>query len=113
MLLSSSSVVLPPPSPSTPTLFRSYRFFTLVLAGWNSLTLAHSQADVYDHMEYVLISLNMFAGIGENLIDYTSNMKSYEMNQVMRQRTLATMPLTLLTEYFVSFTLLALLFLWY
>ncbi|KAJ7597984.1 cora-like Mg2+ transporter protein-domain-containing protein [Mycena floridula] len=60
-------------------------------------------ADVYDHMEYVLTSLDMFAGIGENLIDYTFNMKSYEMNEVMRQLTLATiifLPLTLLTGYF-------------
>ena len=30
-------------------------------------------ADVYDHMEYILSSLDMFAGISENLINYTFN----------------------------------------
>ncbi|KAJ8475432.1 hypothetical protein ONZ45_g15609 [Pleurotus djamor] len=60
-------------------------------------------ADVYDHMVYILTSLDMFAGIAENLIDYTFNMASYEMNEVMRRLTLATiifLPLTLLTGYF-------------
>nr|GAT55268.1 magnesium -like protein [Mycena chlorophos] len=60
-------------------------------------------ADVYDHMEYILTSVEMFAGIGENLINYTFNMASYEMNEVMRRLTLATiifLPLTLLTGYF-------------
>ena len=60
-------------------------------------------ADVYDHMEFILSSLDMFAGISENLINYTFNMSSYEMNEVMRRLTLATiifLPLTLLTGYF-------------
>ncbi|KAG7100027.1 hypothetical protein E1B28_001813 [Marasmius oreades] len=60
-------------------------------------------ADVFDHMEYVLSSLDMFAAISENLINYTFNMTSYEMNEVMRRLTLATiicLPLTLLTGYF-------------
>lgn len=60
-------------------------------------------ADVYDHIDYILTSLDMFAGIGENLIDYTFNLASYEMNEVMRRLTLATiifLPLTLLTGYF-------------
>ncbi|KAJ3865714.1 magnesium transporter [Lentinula novae-zelandiae] len=60
-------------------------------------------ADVYDHMEYILTSIEMFAGITENLINYTFNMSSYEMNEVMRRLTLATivfLPLTLLTGYF-------------
>lgn len=60
-------------------------------------------ADVHDHMEYILSSLDMFAGISENLINYTFNMSSYEMNEVMRRLTLATiifLPLTLLTGYF-------------
>ncbi|KAJ6577447.1 magnesium transporter [Mycena capillaripes] len=65
-------------------------------------------ADVFDHMEYILTSLEMFAGIGENLINYTFNMASYEMNEVMRRLTLATiifLPLTLLTGYFgMNFT---------
>ncbi|KIJ20331.1 hypothetical protein PAXINDRAFT_127039 [Paxillus involutus ATCC 200175] len=60
-------------------------------------------ADVHDHMEYILTSMDMFAGIAENLINYTFNVKSYEMNEVMRRLTLATiifLPLTLLTGYF-------------
>ncbi|KAF9459651.1 hypothetical protein BDZ94DRAFT_1291491 [Collybia nuda] len=60
-------------------------------------------ADVYDHMEFALTSLDMFAAIAENLINYAFNMASYEMNQVMRRLTLATiifLPLTLLTGYF-------------
>ncbi|KAH9948220.1 cora-like Mg2+ transporter protein-domain-containing protein [Amylocystis lapponica] len=60
-------------------------------------------ADVHDHMEYILTSLDMFAGVSENLINYTFNMASYEMNEVMRRLTLATiifLPLTLLTGYF-------------
>ncbi|KAF5346159.1 hypothetical protein D9758_009966 [Tetrapyrgos nigripes] len=65
-------------------------------------------ADVHDHMEYILSSVEMFAGIGENLIDYTFNMTSYEMNEVMRRLTLATiicLPLTILTGYFgMNFT---------
>ncbi|KAJ7093114.1 hypothetical protein C8R44DRAFT_398562 [Mycena epipterygia] len=65
-------------------------------------------ADVYDHMDFVLTSLDMFAGISENLINYAFNMAAYEMNQVMRRLTLATivfLPLTLLTGYFgMNFT---------
>ncbi|ESK93464.1 putative magnesium -like protein [Moniliophthora roreri MCA 2997] len=60
-------------------------------------------ADVFDHMEYILSSVEMFSSIAENLIDYTFNMTSYEMNEVMRRLTLATivfLPLTLLTGYF-------------
>jgi len=60
-------------------------------------------ADVHDHMEYILASLDMFAGISENLINYTFNMASYDMNQVMRRLTLVTiicLPLTLFTGYF-------------
>ncbi|KAL1719888.1 hypothetical protein EV715DRAFT_289749 [Schizophyllum commune] len=65
-------------------------------------------ADVYDHMDYILSSLDMFANITENLIDYTFNMTSYEMNEIMRRLTLATiifLPMTLLTGYFgMNFT---------
>jgi Mg2+ and Co2+ transporter CorA len=60
-------------------------------------------ADVHDHMEYILTSLDMFSGISENLINYTFNITSYEMNDFMRYLTLATiifLPLTLLTGYF-------------
>ncbi|KAI0658336.1 hypothetical protein C8Q70DRAFT_189962 [Cubamyces menziesii] len=40
-------------------------------------------ADVHDHMEYILSSLDMIAGITENLINYTFNMASYDMNETM------------------------------
>jgi len=30
-------------------------------------------ADIHDHMEYVLTSIEMFAGISENLINYSFN----------------------------------------
>jgi hypothetical protein len=35
------------------------------------------QADVHDHMEYILTSVDMFAGITENLINYTFNVRHY------------------------------------
>ncbi|KAH7886321.1 hypothetical protein F5I97DRAFT_1879408 [Phlebopus sp. FC_14] len=60
-------------------------------------------ADVHDHMDHILASMDTFAGIAENLINYTFNIKSYEMNEVMRRLTMATiifLPLTLLTGYF-------------
>ncbi|TFK60816.1 hypothetical protein BDN72DRAFT_828680 [Pluteus cervinus] len=60
-------------------------------------------ADVYDHVEYILSSMDMFASVAENLISYTFNIASYEMNEVMRRLTLITiifLPLTLLTGYF-------------
>ncbi|KAF9444027.1 magnesium transporter [Macrolepiota fuliginosa MF-IS2] len=60
-------------------------------------------ADVFDHMEYILTSLDMFASIAENLINYSFNSASYDMNVVMRRLTLVTiigLPLTLLTGYF-------------
>ncbi|KAH6911137.1 hypothetical protein BKA70DRAFT_1099837 [Coprinopsis sp. MPI-PUGE-AT-0042] len=65
-------------------------------------------ADVYDHMDFALTSLDMFAGISENLINYAFNMASYEMNIVMSRLTLVSiifLPLTLLTGYFgMNFT---------
>ena len=36
-------------------------------------------ADVHDHMEYILSSLDMFAGISDNLINYTFNVSSLDM----------------------------------
>ncbi|KAJ6529711.1 hypothetical protein B0H19DRAFT_1193119 [Mycena capillaripes] len=60
-------------------------------------------ADVYEHLEYVLSQLDVIAGIGQNLVDYTFNMTSYEMNEVMRRLTLVSiifLPLTLLAGYF-------------
>ncbi|KAJ7485857.1 hypothetical protein FB451DRAFT_1231275 [Mycena latifolia] len=65
-------------------------------------------ADVHDHMEYVLSQLDLIAGIGQNLVDYTFNMASYEMNEIMRRLMIVTvtfLPLTLLTGYFgMNFT---------
>ncbi|KAF8899336.1 magnesium transporter [Infundibulicybe gibba] len=58
-------------------------------------------ADVFDHMEYILTSLDMFAGIAENLINYTFNLASYEMNEAPTDTaTIIFLPLTLLTGYF-------------
>jgi len=60
-------------------------------------------ADVIDHMEFVLTSLDMFEAVAENLINFTFNMVSIDMNKVMRRLTMATiifLPLTLLTGYF-------------
>ncbi|KAJ6514237.1 hypothetical protein C8R47DRAFT_568707 [Mycena vitilis] len=60
-------------------------------------------ADVHDHLEHVLSQLDVIAGIGQNLVDYTFNMTSYEMNEVMRRLMLVTvifLPLSLLTGYF-------------
>ncbi|KAF7345239.1 Magnesium-like protein [Mycena sanguinolenta] len=68
-------------------------------------------ADVHDQMEYVLSQLDVIAGIGENLVDYTFNVcpppnihrTSYQMNEVIRRLMLVTvifLPLTLLTGYF-------------
>ncbi|KAI5114836.1 hypothetical protein M0805_006736, partial [Coniferiporia weirii] len=52
---------------------------------------------------YIISSLDMFSSISENLINFTFNVASYEMNEVMRRLTTATiifLPLTLLTGYF-------------
>jgi len=60
-------------------------------------------ADVHDHIDHVINCMDMFASVSENLIDYTFNMASYEMNETMRQLTYVTvtcLPLTLLTGYF-------------
>ncbi|KAI0370066.1 hypothetical protein BV20DRAFT_1019543 [Pilatotrama ljubarskyi] len=76
---------------------------TMKVEGYMSHKAKIYLADVHDHMEYILTSLDMIAGITENLINYTFNMVSYEMNETMRRLTLATiifMPLTLLTGYF-------------
>ncbi|KZT39492.1 hypothetical protein SISSUDRAFT_1045515 [Sistotremastrum suecicum HHB10207 ss-3] len=60
-------------------------------------------ADVHDHMEQILSSVDMFSAIAENLIGYSFNLASFQMNQVMRRFTIVTiicLPLTLLTGYF-------------
>jgi hypothetical protein len=33
------------------------------------------QADVHDHLEHVLSQLDMIAGVGQNLVDYTFNVR--------------------------------------
>lgn len=37
------------------------------------MLLIQEQADVSDHMDFALTSLDMFAGISENLINYAFN----------------------------------------
>lgn len=44
---------------------------------------ANVKADVLDHVEYILASLEMFESITENLIAYTFNVVSYDMNTTM------------------------------
>jgi hypothetical protein len=36
-----------------------------------------SQADVFDHMEYILSSMDMFGSTTENLISFTFNVGTY------------------------------------
>ncbi|KIL71365.1 hypothetical protein M378DRAFT_194546 [Amanita muscaria Koide BX008] len=72
-------------------------------AGYFSYRAKLLLADVYDHMEFALASIDMFSGISENLVNYAFNMASYDMNSSMRRLTLATiifLPLALLTGYF-------------
>ncbi|KAJ7075338.1 hypothetical protein B0H15DRAFT_806274 [Mycena belliarum] len=60
-------------------------------------------ADVYDHTEYILSTLDMIAGIGDSLTDYSFNMASYSMNDTMRALTTITiicLPLTFVSGYF-------------
>jgi len=68
-------------------------------------------ADVQDHLEYVINSMEMFQTITENLIGYSFNILSYDLNETMRRLTLATIiffPLTFLTSYFgMNFTHMA------
>ncbi|CAE7123085.1 unnamed protein product [Rhizoctonia solani] len=73
------------------------------VAGYLSHQAKVYLADVHDHVEYIMSSLDMFTSIAENLINYTFNIVSYETNQVMRGLTIATViffPLTFLTGYF-------------
>lgn len=43
------------------------------VVGFMSHTAKIYLADVYDHMEYILTSLNMYSNITENLINYSFN----------------------------------------
>jgi len=75
----------------------------LKVAGFMSHKSKIYLADVYDHIIYILSSLDMFETVSENLINYTFNLASYEMNEIMRRLTLVTvifLPLTLITGYF-------------
>ncbi|KAJ7785209.1 magnesium transporter [Mycena maculata] len=72
------------------------------VAGFMSHKTTIYLADVHDHMEYVLSQLDVIAGIGKNLVDYTFNLKAYETNEVMRRLMLVTvifLPLSVLTGY--------------
>jgi hypothetical protein len=44
-----------------------------VLSHMSNTKLSPDKADVNDHMEYILNSLDMFSAITENLISYTFN----------------------------------------
>ncbi|KAJ7635160.1 magnesium transporter [Roridomyces roridus] len=71
--------------------------------GWMSHKANIYLADVSNNMDYVLNQVDVIAGIGQNLVDYTFNMTSYELNEVMRRLMLVTvifLPLTFLTGYF-------------
>ncbi|KAG8991832.1 hypothetical protein FRB93_002567 [Tulasnella sp. JGI-2019a] len=60
-------------------------------------------ADVMDHMDYILASLDMFGTITENLIGYTFNVVSYDMNTTVNTLTVLSViffPLSFLTGYF-------------
>ncbi|KAH7104853.1 hypothetical protein BKA62DRAFT_427616 [Auriculariales sp. MPI-PUGE-AT-0066] len=60
-------------------------------------------ADVHDHIDHAMSSLDLFASVTENLISYTFNISGYQTNETMRRLTLVTiicLPLTLLTGYF-------------
>ncbi|KAF7294214.1 hypothetical protein HMN09_01149800 [Mycena chlorophos] len=65
-------------------------------------------ADTFDHTEYILSTLDMIAGIGDSLTDYSFNMASYSMNDTMRVLTMITiicLPLTFVSGYFgMNFT---------
>ncbi|KAH7099866.1 hypothetical protein BKA62DRAFT_640541 [Auriculariales sp. MPI-PUGE-AT-0066] len=60
-------------------------------------------ADVNDHLDYVMSSVDLFTNITENLINYTFNMTNAYTSDTMRMLTLVTiifMPLTVITGYF-------------
>nr|GAT54714.1 CorA-like protein [Mycena chlorophos] len=59
-------------------------------------------ADTSANMDYMFSQLDTITGTGGNLVNYTFNLTSYEMNEVMRRLTLASiifLPLTLLAGY--------------
>ncbi|KIK54135.1 hypothetical protein GYMLUDRAFT_48945 [Collybiopsis luxurians FD-317 M1] len=75
---------------------------TVKVKGYISHAAQIYLADVYDHMDYILASLDKVYHLSENLIQYSFNLTSYEMNVIMRRLTLITvicLPLTFLTGY--------------
>ncbi|GAW03527.1 magnesium -like protein [Lentinula edodes] len=72
------------------------------MEGYMSRTALTYLADVYDHIDYILRSLDVVENLGENLIGYSFNLTSHEMNVIMKRLTLITvicLPLTFLTGY--------------
>ncbi|KAF9077284.1 hypothetical protein BDP27DRAFT_1441980 [Rhodocollybia butyracea] len=70
--------------------------------GYISHTAQIYLSDVQDHIDYILGSLDIVYSLSENLIGYSFNLTSYEMNVVMKRLTLVTvicLPLTFLTGY--------------
>jgi len=70
--------------------------------GYMSHTSLIYLSDVQDHIDYILGSLDIVYSLSENLIGYSFNLTSYEMNVVMKRLTLVTvicLPLTFLTGY--------------
>lgn len=70
------AALFPPGSKETAVGFMSHRskIYLVHLSLLSFLLLSNSfQADVLDHMDYILTNLDMFAGIGQTLIDYTFN----------------------------------------
>ncbi|PVF93815.1 hypothetical protein CPB86DRAFT_766960 [Serendipita vermifera] len=60
-------------------------------------------ADVSDHLESIMSSLDQFSTMADNLIDFTFNMNSHATNEQMKRMTILMtvfLPLTLLTGYF-------------
>ncbi|KAJ3856287.1 hypothetical protein EV368DRAFT_32770 [Lentinula lateritia] len=75
------------------------------MEGYMSRTALTYLADVYDHIDYILRSLDVVENLSENLIGYSFNLTSHEMNVIMKRLTLITvicLPLTFLTGYGAS-----------
>lgn len=52
--------------------------FLLVVANQILTKFYLKQADVFDHMEQILTSLDIFSAIAENLINFTFNVSSFQ-----------------------------------
>ncbi|KAG8841283.1 hypothetical protein FRC20_005118 [Serendipita sp. 405] len=62
-------------------------------------------ADIGDHLETIMSSLDQFSTMTDNLIDFVFNMNSHTTNDQMKRMTLfmiVFLPITALTGYFVS-----------